>query len=323
MELARESCFGERANERQKSKCLLPEKGRKEEATKKEKKGDEEIVSEDTKIKPRKKKETIAFAMPADDAKELFDVVDEVTGEPLFVSESGQVLDRPAEAGGGARGDGGGGVADSADGKSRPSTSTSTSTKKSLTVPRGLAHSNGTWHASVYVHVSRKSDGAFLLQKRSAKKDVCPLRWDLSCAEHVASGEGRVEAALRGLKEELGMGSNGIDAERLGRALGPPRKAELRLEGPPLVWDREVVTSYWLRDLDVGESESGGGGGAPVVRFEEDEVSEVRWVSQSELKREVEEAPERFTPWFVADLRARPELLLLEEKERGGRGGGG
>ena len=49
-----------------------------------------------------------------------------------------------------------------------------------------------------------------------------------------------------------------------------------------------------------------------AIKFDEAEVSEVRWVSPSELRREVEEAPERFTPWFLAELRARPELLLQQ-----------
>ena len=248
--------------------------------------------------------------MPADDSLELFDVVCPSTGEPLFVSE----LDKGPEEAGAAAG-GGDGSVDAAKGK------TPTSSKRRLTVPRGLAHADGTWHASVYVHLSRAQDGAFLLQRRSSNKDVCPRLWDLACAEHVASGETRFAAALRGLEEELGLAS--VGAERLGRQLGPPRQAELRIEaGPsrPLVWDREVVTSYWLRDFEAGKSGKGGESDENIIKFDEDEVSEVRWVLPAELRRETEESPERFTPWFLAELRARPELLLprRQQQQQGG-----
>ena len=247
--------------------------------------------------------------MPADDSLELFDVVCSTTGEPLIISNErvGEVV-----AGGpGAEEAGRGGDDDSViDAEEK----TSTSSKQRLTVPRGVAHANGTWHASVYVHLSRAKDRAFLIQRRSPKKDVCPGLWDLACAEHVASGESRIVAALRGLEEELGLGR--IGADRLGGQLGPPRQAVLRMEGPPLVWDREMVTSYWLRDFassEAGGGEKPGGGEEEeeeaTIKFDEDEVAEVRWILPAELKKEVKEGPERFTPWFLAELRARPELL--------------
>ena len=268
--------------------------------------------------------------MPLDDSSELFDVVDEATGEPLLVAEETAAAEAGEAEGGAARGDG---DANGHAAKTSTSTSTEKSTKegkKRRTVPRGVAHATGTWHASVYVHLSRKRDGAFLIQRRSAKKDVCPLLWDLACAEHVRAGESSLAAAAaRGLAEELGVQLEG-SLERLGAPLGPPRQAVLRIEGPPLVWDREVVTSFWLRDFEVGfddddddddDSVEGVEGegvereeSKGAIKFDEAEVSEVRWVSPSELRREVEEAPERFTPWFLAELRARPELLLQEKK---------
>ena len=267
--------------------------------------------------------------MPADSSLELFDVVCPSTGEPLLVSESGAVVE---EGSGAETRRGGDSVEDDAKGETSRTSTTSTASKR-LTVPRGLAHANGTWHASVYVHLSRARDGAFLLQRRSARKDVCPRLWDLACAEHVASGETRLEAALRGLGVAVGLGpapggaAAGVSAERLGRPLGPPRQAVLRIEGPPLVWDREVVTSYWLRDFFEEARGAGGGGGGgggngekpgrggergggeETIKFDEDEVSEIRWVLPAELKKETEGHPERFTPWFLAELRARPELL--------------
>jgi isopentenyldiphosphate isomerase len=258
--------------------------------------------------------------MPADDSRELFDVVDELTGEPLFVDDEGggEVAEGSARAGDEGGEDGVEGIDDDDDAEEgKPSTSrNSRRKKKRLTVPRGVAHSTGTWHASVYVHLSRATDGAFLLQRRSREKDVCPLKWDLACSEHLSSGESAAEAALRGLSEELGLA--GISAERLGDPLGPPRQAVLRIEGAekdkPRVWDREVVRSFWLRNFFSSPEEEGEGEGEEkqdAIAIDEDEVEEVRWVSPSDLREEVEseDAGERFTPWFLAELRARPELL--------------
>lgn len=59
-------------------------------------------------------------------------------------------------------------------------------------------------HRIVKIIVIDKKD-RYLIQKRSQKKDNFPSHWDLGCAETVASGETYDEAALRGLKEELGM----------------------------------------------------------------------------------------------------------------------
>lgn len=265
--------------------------------------------------------------MPADDAEELFDVVDPITGDPVFVEEEEDA------AAGRRRGSDDNNYNNADDDKNTNNDAKRKPNNKKLPlrVPRGVAHATGTWHASVYVHVSRSSpDGrSFLLQRRSASKDVCPLLWDLACAEHVAAGETRTAAALRGLREELGL--RGISEDRLGGALGEPRQAALRIEGPPLVWDREVVTSYWLRglegvvigggggddggdddddDVDDDDNEKGDSKTKTRIVFDEQEVCELRWVSPQALKKEVEDSPRSFTPWLVEELKKRPELFL-------------
>ena len=47
--------------------------------------------------------------------------------------------------------------------------------------------------------------GEILLQKRSLKKDVAPGLWDTSVGGHVDPGESPEAAALREMKEELGV----------------------------------------------------------------------------------------------------------------------
>ena len=56
------------------------------------------------------------------------------------------------------------------------------------------------------VHVLVFNDaGNLLLQKRSMNKDVAPGKWDTSVGGHVSPGEDLKTAALREMKEELGV----------------------------------------------------------------------------------------------------------------------
>ena len=47
--------------------------------------------------------------------------------------------------------------------------------------------------------------GQLLLPKRSMNRKIFPGCFDFSCGEHVLSGEDYYDAAIRGLKEELGI----------------------------------------------------------------------------------------------------------------------
>jgi isopentenyldiphosphate isomerase len=47
--------------------------------------------------------------------------------------------------------------------------------------------------------------GELLLARRSPAKKVCPGMWDVSTGGHVHAGEGIVDAAIREVREELGV----------------------------------------------------------------------------------------------------------------------
>lgn len=71
--------------------------------------------------------------------------------------------------------------------------------------PRTELHANpALLHRVVHVLVLN-GKGQLLLQKRSMNKDVAPGKWDTSVGGHVNPGEDVHAAALRELKEELGM----------------------------------------------------------------------------------------------------------------------
>lgn len=48
-------------------------------------------------------------------------------------------------------------------------------------------------------------DGKFLVQKRSASKDIHPSMWDIGIAETARNGDSYESTAMRGLLEELGI----------------------------------------------------------------------------------------------------------------------
>lgn len=72
--------------------------------------------------------------------------------------------------------------------------------------PRSLCHSGpGRLHPVVHLHVIDE-DGRLFLQKRSAKKEIQPGKWDTAVGGHVARGETIGQALQREAQEELGLG---------------------------------------------------------------------------------------------------------------------
>lgn len=70
--------------------------------------------------------------------------------------------------------------------------------------PRGEVHAKGLWHRAVHIFVFNKREELWL-QQRSHLKDVHPLTWDSSAAGHLDAGEDYATAAVRELKEEVGI----------------------------------------------------------------------------------------------------------------------
>ncbi len=77
---------------------------------------------------------------------------------------------------------------------------------------RAKIHCDGLWHRGVHVLVFNL-EGCLTLQVRSSSKDKFPNCYDCSVSEHLKSGETYEAAAIRGLKEELGI--SGVKLEKL------------------------------------------------------------------------------------------------------------
>lgn len=79
--------------------------------------------------------------------------------------------------------------------------------------PKQEAWAKGLRHRIVRIMIEN-DHGEILIQHRSPTKDIFPNCWDNSAAGHVDAGEDYLTAALRELKEELGI--EGVKLEKIG-----------------------------------------------------------------------------------------------------------
>lgn len=136
---------------------------------------------------------------------------------------------------------------------------------------RREVHAHQLWHRAVHILVFDAA-GRIFLQKRSMKKDMSPGLWDSSCAGHVDAGEDYDTAAVRELREELGLTVT----------TAPTRW--FRIEARPETgWE-----FCWIYRLQHD--------GPFVLHPEEIETGE--WLTSEELKRRMAERPQEFTKPF-------------------------
>lgn len=69
---------------------------------------------------------------------------------------------------------------------------------------KSIAHKEGLNHATVHIWFYTP-EGNVLLQQRAATKKIYPLLWDVSVAGHIDAGESFKSAAVREIKEEIGL----------------------------------------------------------------------------------------------------------------------
>jgi len=138
---------------------------------------------------------------------------------------------------------------------------------------RSSVHQLGLQHRGVHVFLFTK-DGRLLVQKRSTDRVAAPSLLDCSVSEHVKSGESYLDAAIRGVREELGLGE---------------------IEIKPLV---KFKMNYGLNDNEISvlykgivEPEN--------VKFDPVEIEQVGYYEISELQKM---PPEKFCGWFIEIL---------------------
>jgi len=138
------------------------------------------------------------------------------------------------------------------------------------TARRKDVHANGWKHRAVHIMV-RRADGDVFLQRRSMSKDCHPGVWDSSASGHLDSGESYDKAAIRELREELGVLVDSV--------------SEVGALDASVITGQEFVRIYRV-DHE-----------GPFM-LHPDEIQEGRWISVSELDQWVQQSPQDFAPCF-------------------------
>ena len=129
---------------------------------------------------------------------------------------------------------------------------------------REKCHKYGLWHRAVAIFVVNSKEEV-LLQRRSTNKKMWPNMWDVTAGGHVLAGEFGFQAVIRELKEEIGISLNKTDITFIGSAISTNIKGDLT---------DNHFNEYYIVTKDVDETK---------LRLQEDEVTEVKWVSKDEI----------------------------------------
>lgn len=161
---------------------------------------------------------------------------------------------------------------------------------------RSTVHQKGLQHRGVHVFLFN-DDGKMLIQKRSADRASSPSLLDCSVSEHVQAGENYFAAALRGLKEEMGV-PYGHDMEGI----------EIKLIG-------KIKMDYGPNDNEISQIYEGRIK-PEQVRFDPVEISEIRYMSLDEIRAGIVDEKGLFCRWFVELMKwyfGQPANLIVME----------
>ena len=164
------------------------------------------------------------------------------------------------------------------------------------TKSRDQIHADGEWHRTAHVWVMNSRE-ELLLQKRAATKESHPGLWDVSCAGHIAAGDTSRLAAVRELREELGLD---IRPKTLHFLFTSPSFFVLN-DGAFI--DRELIDVYLLKkDADLQR-----------LVLQPEEVESVKWMPLEEFRAMVAHSDPRLVPHTQAYRR----LLAYLVRNRG------
>ncbi len=138
---------------------------------------------------------------------------------------------------------------------------------------RSKVHELGLWHRGVHVFLFN-SERKMLIQKRSADRAHSPSALDCSVSEHIKAGESYFDAAIRGMREEMGVSDIEI-------------KPLVKFKMIYGVNDNEISTLY----EGIIDPEK--------VKFDPIEIEEIAYYSADEIHEMMKDENIKFCGWFV------------------------
>jgi isopentenyl-diphosphate delta-isomerase len=138
---------------------------------------------------------------------------------------------------------------------------------------RSTIHQLGLQHRGVHVFLF-SPDGRMLVQKRTADRDSSPSKLDCSVSEHVKAGESYLNAAIRGMREELGL--EGIEIKPLVRF------------GMNYGFNDNEISTLFEGVVDPSK-----------VKFDPVEIEEISYYNLNKLDEMINEDETNFCVWFV------------------------
>lgn len=153
-------------------------------------------------------------------------------------------------------------------------------------------HRRGALHRafSVFVFNNKKE---LLLQQRAAVKYHAANLWANTCCGHPRSGESVCDAAHRRLREELGFDC------KLKEVFSFVYKIKLDKE----MWEHEFLHVF----IGIHNGEDG------KICPDPNEVQALRWTNIAAVKRELEESPKIFAPWFPLSFEKAARAFASEK----------
>ena len=132
---------------------------------------------------------------------------------------------------------------------------------------KAKAHEDGNFHRTAHVWIINDKK-ELLLQKRSNSKKTHPNCWDISGAGHIKAKESVTTGAIRELKEELGVKAKDEDLQYVATIKSTKNPKNMEFQYVYLLKCNKKVEEYV---------------------FEDNEVSEVKYVHFEELEKMVKE----------------------------------
>ena len=145
--------------------------------------------------------------------------------------------------------------------------------------PKPDIHRGGDWHRAVHLWLLN-SKGEFLLQHRSKTIDSYPDFWDTSAAGHISLGEESIPSTLREAKEELGIQLKPDQLILIGEV------TQQIVLNDNTYFNNEFNDIYLVK-MDIDSS---------LIKLEDGEVSEVKWIHWKDLKKMIETGGEGLVP---------------------------